>query len=449
VRKSSIKLFTGQGDILGNNLFRGPGFGALLLFLPALVFVVSLFWHIGPAPAQVQTVVYSGPAFDLSRCAQPTGPYPPNVCITGSISASVTFVGACPTSTNVISITASSGAGSLTYPGNYFSNSFSCDSHNQLASWLVQGWKDNLGQWTSQQPYLAIDWTSSGATDQAEYNSACCVTKWGYVPQSAFGHWTSGKALGKPCDHSGAASCGEPIDLGSGNVFDEVTDYETAGQNKLSLIRYYNSLAAQDSYATSMGNNWRTNYDRYLHIINPSAIYGVEAERPDGAVISFTSSAGTYTPDTDVDMKLTVSGSTWTLTDQNDTVETYTASGSKATLTSIKLRNGYTQALTYFPGGQIRFVSDSYARTLTFGYSSGLFSTLSTPEFTSGLTYSYVAFASASRTLLSSVTYATSPTTSQTYLYENTGYPNQLTGITDENGNRYATWAMTARAGAF
>ena len=32
--------------------------------------------------------------------------------------------------------------------------------------------------------------------------------------------------------------------------------------------------------------NWRTNYDRYLHIINPSA-YGVVAERPDGSADQF------------------------------------------------------------------------------------------------------------------------------------------------------------------
>jgi Domain of unknown function (DUF6531) len=127
----------------------------------------------------------------------------------------------------------------------------------------------------------------------------------------------------------------------SGNVFDQVTDYETAGQNKLSLIRYYNSFAMPDTYATSVGHNWRTNYDRYLHIINPSAIYGVEAERPDGAVITFTSSSGTYTPDSDVDMTLTKSGSTWTLTDHDDTVETYSQSGSEATLSSIKKRGGY------------------------------------------------------------------------------------------------------------
>ncbi len=163
------------------------------------------------------------------------------------------------------------------------------------------------------------------------------------------------------------------------------------------------------------------------------------AERPDGQQVSFSSSSGIFTPDSDVDLKLTRSGSTWTLTDQNDTSEIYFTSGSEGVLQSITQRNGYTQALTY-SHGQIAFVSDSYARTLTLGYSSGLLSTVSTPEFTSGLTFSYVAFISAGTHLLSTVTYATSPATHQTYLYENANYPYALTGITDENGNRYATW---------
>jgi YD repeat-containing protein len=42
--------------------------------------------------------------------------------------------------------------------------------------------------------------------------------------------------------------------------------------------------------------------------------------------------------------------------------------------------------------------------------------------------------------LLQSVTYNTSPAPSLTYMYENADYPFALTGITDENGNRYATW---------
>ena len=89
-------------------------------------------------------------------------------------------------------------------------------------------------------------------------------------------------------------------------------------------------------------------------------------------------------------MKLTLSGSTWTLTDQNDNSEIYFTSGSEGVLQSITQRNKYTQALTY-SHGEIAFVS-ILARKLTFGYSSGLLTTVSTPEFTSGLTYGYVNF---------------------------------------------------------
>ena len=56
------------------------------------------------------------------------------------------------------------------------------------------------------------------------------------------------------------------------------------------------------------------------------------AQRPDGQVVNFTKVGSTWTPDADMDYTLTASGSTWTLTDPDDTVESYTASGSLATL---------------------------------------------------------------------------------------------------------------------
>ena len=55
------------------------------------------------------------------------------------------------------------------------------------------------------------------------------------------------------------------------------------------------------------------------------------------------------------------------------------------------------------------------------------------------LTYGYYS-ASGRPDLLTSVSYSTTPSTSQSYLYENTALPFALTGITDEDGNRYATW---------
>ena len=82
-------------------------------------------------------------------------------------------------------------------------------------------------------------------------------------------------------------------------------------------------------------------------------------------------------------MRLENSGQTYTLTDWNDTVWTYTTSepfaGSTLFLvTSIKDRNGYTRNVQYstcvgncLAQYYISSVTDSYGRTLTFGYDQG------------------------------------------------------------------------------
>ena len=169
---------------------------------------------------------------------------------------------------------------------------------------------------------------------------------------------------------------GDPVFVGNGNMFEEVKDYATAGQNPLEFIRYYNSLGngpGVATYAGTLGVNWRSNYDRYLQLDSASSPTAVTAERADGSIASFTLSGSTWVPETDVDMTLTQAGSTWTLTDHNDTVETYTVSGVKGTLDSIALRNGYTQTLSY-SGGLLDTVTDSYGRSLSFSYSGGLLS---------------------------------------------------------------------------
>src|SRR5262249_37439142 len=65
-------------------------------------------------------------------------------------------------------------------------------------------------------------------------------------------------------------------------------------------------------------------------------------------------------------------------------------------------------------------------------------------------TYSYTASGLSGGALdrLAAVTYSTSPSTRQTYLYENQAFPLALTGIIDENGNHFATWTydQTGRA---
>jgi RHS repeat-associated protein len=245
-------------------------------------------------------------------------------------------------------------------------------------------------------------------------------------------------AFAPQCDAvnpTGRVLAGDPINVATGNLFEKVTDYTTVGTNPLALTRSYNSLSyTRNLYPTMMGPNWRTNYDRYLRV--PSSTMAA-AERADGRVINFALSGGTGTPDTDVDVKLTYSGSTYTLTNSDDSVETYTVTSGKGTLSSIAWPNGYTQTMNY-TSGVLTSVSDSYSRSLSFTYTSGVLTGVTTPD-SATLTYGYTTVSGQS--LLTSVTYNTSPTKTQTYVYSNSVLPFMLTSITDENGNTNSQWA--------
>ena len=250
------------------------------------------------------------------------------------------------------------------------------------------------------------------------------------------------KSLGDP-NKKYCGCAGDPIAPSSGNVFEQVTDYSTAGPNPLQLIRYYNSMGdvnGMNTFASSLGKNWRTNYDRYLQLGKTTVV----AERPDGQQITFTLSGGVWKSQTDIDATLTESGATWTLTDHDDTVETYkTASGqlgfleiSYGQLESIRARNGYTQTINHVSGEEST-VTDSYGRTLTLDFDSGLLKTVTTPD-SLVLTYTVIQVTGGNR--LYSVSYNTTPVARLTYLYGNAGFPFALTGVTDENGKRFASW---------
>lgn len=413
-------------------------------FLPLLLLVFTVA-HASVASAQAigpETFAYTGKQFLSSGCGN-------SPCAAGSITAGATVVPNGLGGVTVVEYSASGPGVSLNLSDNcpgqggasmsvnasgqvygyYFSLTRPCtiaNPHQWLQSYTGGGYQDFAAKTDSNG-----NWVSYGAT-------------------TASGSWTNSRQLGHPASPPQVADatpkdptlrpkypdgcCGDPIDIASGNMFEQVTDYTTTGPNPLRFVRYYNSKAGPLADAQTMGMNWRHNFNRSLRVISASAVV---AERPDGRQVGFALVGSTWTPDTDVDIKLTNSGSTWTLTDHDDTIETYTVSGSTGTLNTITLPNGYTQTLNY-TSGVLTSVSDSYSRSLTFTYTSGLLTGVSTPD-SATLTFGYTATAGSN--VLTSITYNTSPTTSQTYLYENTSYPFALTGITDENGHRYATWS--------
>jgi YD repeat-containing protein len=280
----------------------------------------------------------------------------------------------------------------------------------------------------------------------------------GYSPGSGGGSWGSGgggasarmRTNGNAGGFGPRAVTGDfSVDIATGNLFYEDTDYSTAGQNPLTFTRYYNSRASVSGVPTyglqlvsatalngPLGASWRSNYERYLQITSTT----VTAERLDGQQLTFTLSGGAWTPDSDIDITLSQAGNTWTLTDSNDTVETYTAMGSSAALlSSIQSRNGYTQTLTYNAAHQLTTVTDSYSRSLTLAYNShGNLEKLTTPDGTT-VTYGYT-LPLAGGYNLTSVTYSTTPTSTITYSYTNPNQPGQLWGVTDENGSSYISW---------
>jgi RHS repeat-associated protein len=252
------------------------------------------------------------------------------------------------------------------------------------------------------------------------------------------------KGLGFPCDTAGSPFCGDPITIGNGNVFEPVTDYETDGSNKLSFSRYYNSQSSSNIFAVALGRNWSSTYDRYLQLtLSGSVVTGVTAERADGRMLNFTLNDGVWTPDSDVDITLTNSGTTWMLTDHDDTVERYTtnSAGNEGVLNSITARDGYKQTLGYNSNSQLTSVTDSYHRALSFTYTGNLLHKVASPD---GLVLTY-GYNSSGVTpgvndRLASVSYSTSPVAKQSYVYTNSALPFALTGIVDEDGHRYATW---------
>ncbi len=118
---------------------------------------------------------------------------------------------------------------------------------------------------------------------------------------------------------------------------------------------------------------------------------------------------------------------------RNGNLERFNASGQ---LQEITLPSGQKQQLTY-TGGQLTSVTDHFGRAIGFTYNgSGRLQTMTDP---SGGVYSYTYDAKGN---LDTVTYP--DLNLRRYHYEDTTSIHALTGITDENGTRFATYGYDA-----
>ena len=235
-----------------------------------------------------------------------------------------------------------------------------------------------------------------------------------------------------------------PIQAATGNKYQRETDYRAAGVFPLVFERHYGS--GSHIMSARLGEKWRHNYDRSIVLTDTPALSTATAYvyRPDGRIFPFNREAGgNWVTNPAFNARLSTrydsSGTPvgWRYIDSDDSTEDYDTSGR---LLSIANRAGLTLRLAY-ENDRLATVTDTFGRSLVFAYdANGRLVTVTDP---SGGIYRYAYSASSN---LISVTYPDSR--ARKYLYENPTFPSALTGIDDENGNRFATYAYDGQGRA-
>jgi YD repeat-containing protein len=226
-----------------------------------------------------------------------------------------------------------------------------------------------------------------------------------------------------------------PINGGTSNKVQLETDYQGDGIYPLVFQRHYNSKATETS---AVGKFWRSSFSDRLDI-TPTKI---SAERASGAAYQFLLQNGVWIPDADISLKLaSLANGQWRLIQDDDTIETYNSSGK---LISIQLRNGLGQTLSYDAVGRLSQVIDTFGKTLGFFYVSAAANAnldhIVLPDATE-IHYAYLANGNLSQVIYADTTpLDLTDNPRKTYHYEEILFPSALTGITDENNARFATW---------
>ncbi|MGH8489336.1 MAG: DUF6531 domain-containing protein, partial [Gammaproteobacteria bacterium] len=251
---------------------------------------------------------------------------------------------------------------------------------------------------------------------------------------------------------------GNPVQPQSGNKLAKETDYAASGTNPLMLVRsyqsfgYYRPLDGSEEGPAGFGDYWRMSYDRRIYVVTSNPTVMASVRRPDGHIKYFNAEGREIlnlggpaeTLEKLLDDTATLAG--WRYTNAQDQIETYDASGK---LISITNPSGLSQTLGYNTAGQLVSVTDPFGRELTFAYNGkGLVGTMTDPA---GGAYRYSYDGNDN---LTSVSYPDDTPSDETdnpkriYHYEDSRFPHALTGITDENGNRFATYTYDAQGRA-
>ena len=242
--------------------------------------------------------------------------------------------------------------------------------------------------------------------------------------------------------------------MATGNKSQAETDIASLRKNGLVFNRYYNSMPSY-SMDKSLGEphffatKWSHSYSRRIVAFYEESTPKIIVFRDNGQQITFTryQEGNGYYTDADIDIRIFKDndlnlGPVWIVELPDDSVEIYSeVNDGFMELLEIR-KSGQTTSFTYdleiTSGGDgnsrtLDEVTDHFGRKFKLTYSSGRLHTVTDPN---GEVYTYTYGRNDN---LQSVTYPDS--TVRQYVYEDFNFPTNLTGIIDENNNRYSTWA--------
>ncbi|MDB4308912.1 DUF6531 domain-containing protein [Porticoccaceae bacterium] len=294
------------------------------------------------------------------------------------------------------------------------------------------------------------------------------------------------KNIGPKCGTGGnglSPTVGNPIYPLVGNKYQAEFDYKS-NSSSLKFVRTYNSRINPEF--TTLSSHWTGNYDRRLHFNDPSregpalssnvagSIYrinylsgggsyftpsphftsdslhsSIHVTRPNGGLVRFVKLNGTTTwvNDRDTISELTESTNGWQYYDGKGLYEEYNQDGQ---LVSIKYHKGRTENIVYDAVANTSTVIDQHSGdSLVFVYDPSEHSRLiqmTDPDngvyryaYNPNGMLEYVSYPDNTMAVGSNPFGEDNPY--RQYHYEVASLSNALTGITDENGNRFATWA--------
>ncbi|MCE3604920.1 DUF6531 domain-containing protein [Massilia sp. P8910] len=249
-------------------------------------------------------------------------------------------------------------------------------------------------------------------------------------------------------------AAGNPVQFISGAKVQPETDLSGGANEALRVQRIYRSVRDSGG-GQSAGVGWSFSFERVFSApidVNTKTRIAVAGALSDGSHVEFRrQDDGTYKSGYDKSTTLEVQGSddaVWLVTTPDGTVERYLRDGDEFRLSSVHTRTGIPTYYTYDAKNQLSKIADTSGRSLTIAWDGDVIVSISGAsasvryEYERSVIQGYPAIAGTAR--LIAVHYldrSGMETSSRVYHYEDTNDRFLLTGVTDEHGKRFATYA--------